>query len=107
MYHYRGSHSKVPDTCPMLNKILDIAKESFASEEPIGTYEFNQIESYVEDVRQINSELRGYATEYFDDKSKIEEELDDLKQKMSEYEERIAELENEIKELTQEQQKNE
>lgn len=84
--------SKIPDTCPMLNEILDIAKESYAAEESIDRYGLNNIERYVENVRQINSQLRQLAQEYY-------EQVGISEDRIAELEEQIADLEGKVYEL--------
>ena len=75
----------IAETCPMINQVISIVDESFCSETPIDKWDKNTAERLLEDIRQINSELRSCARDYLDERNQLQNELDELKNESENY----------------------
>jgi len=77
---------RIKESCPMLNEILSDCKES---DEPLGKWVIRAIERNVEEIRQINSELRQLCQD-------ARESLADLENQIENANDTIRDLENEV-----------
>lgn len=75
----------IAETCPMINQVIDIIMESFCSETPIDKWDKDTAERLLEDIRQINYELRDCARDYLSERNQLQDELDDLKNESENY----------------------
>lgn len=79
----------IPDSCPLLNAILSYCKPS---DEPLDKYVIRYIEGNIEEIRQINGELRELCRTAHELLEKAESDVFDANK-------RIHTLENEIERL--------
>jgi len=83
---------RIKESCPMLNDILWYCKKSKGSDEPLDKWDVNDIERNVEEIRQINSELRQLCQD-------ARESLADLENQIENANDTIRDLENEVESL--------
>lgn len=89
----------IQETCPMINKVIQIIDESFISETPIDEWDKNAAERLLEDIRQINYELRTCARDYLEERNSLQDELDNLQDESDNY---INDLRSQIESLRDE-----
>ena len=75
----------IAETCPMINQVISIVDESFNSETPIDKWDKDTAERLLEDIRQINYELRDCARDYLSERNQLQDELDELKNESENY----------------------
>ncbi len=89
----------IAETCPMINQVISIIDESFNSEAPIDKWDKDAAERLLEDIRQINYELRDCARDYLSERNQLQDELDELKNESYNY---IEDLRSQIESLKDE-----
>jgi DNA repair ATPase RecN len=89
----------IPETCPMINSVISIIQESFASGTPIDKWDKNEAERLLEDIWQINYKLRTCAMDYLEERNSLQDEFDNLKNESDNY---IDDLRNQIESLKDE-----
>jgi len=89
----------VKDTCPLINEIISLIESSCSQENYIGYGEYKDAEAVLEDIRQMNSELRQLANEYIEKADDLEGEIKILNVEISILQDDKYELEQRIEKL--------
>lgn len=89
-----SSLDKISDTCPMLNKVKQIINDSYICDIAVGKYDKQNAEDLIEDIRQINYELRNIAKDAVDALESSEEQISKLEVEISILQDDIKELQN-------------
>jgi hypothetical protein len=88
------SLGKISETCPMLNKVKQIINDSYIGDIAVDKYDKQNAEGLIEDIRQINYELRNIAKDAVDALESSEEQISKLEVEISVLQNDIQELQN-------------
>lgn len=95
----RKDNSYVPQTCPMIDRVIRIVCDTGNSEDPLSGSEIKEVETLMEKIRSANSDLRDWGNEKYDEAYQFEKDNDQLKDQVSELEEEVKRLKKEVSEL--------
>jgi len=72
---YSRQLREIKESCPMINDVIKLIKWSYAKSEYIGYGDQNEALSTLEDIRQINCELREISKELLENVEYLEEQV--------------------------------
>lgn len=95
-------NSPVPQTCPMIDWVINEVASIYNSNQLISGGENTAIESKMEKIRAANSELREWGNEQCNKAIELDDELDEANREISRLQQQIADYKQEILELSKE-----
>lgn len=96
-------YTGVPQTCPLIDKVIDFLDSLSAFDMPDG-YEADrkQMEATLEKIRSMNSDLRDFGNEQYKEFEAMEKDRDYYQDRCKELEKEIEYKNEEIKDLEKE-----
>ena len=99
MGRYSHDDSRVPQTCPLINEVIDAVKS--VEWEENNWYDEKGLVDILEQIRKHNGDLRDWGSEKNHEIHDLNEEVNDLQEEIRRLTEQLTEVNYEITELNE------
>jgi septal ring factor EnvC (AmiA/AmiB activator) len=99
MGRYSYDDSRIPQTCPLINEIIDAVKSVDWKKDD--WHDEKGLLDIIEQIRKHNGDLRDWGSDKNQEIHDLNEELNDLRNEVRHLTEQLVEVNHEVKELNE------